>query len=264
MTTTFATTVFRGTYWILVGVIVYLIVVFILPAMDNPDAAAFLPVFGAFLAVFVLAAAVATRARPSARRRWLWIALLVPPILILLMNAPYLPYSLTHPADPGFQVVWPLLLGTVVLVAAGVSVYREAGDTAARARWGDRARVVVAGIAGLTAGAVATGYLAANVTGTAGTLSAPPTITDSLVMEQTAFRTTSYSMGSEDVLGLFVENRDSFAHSFDIDSLNVHVQIPANATVAIAVDPEGPGQLAFYCAVPGHEEAGMVGTIDVR
>jgi len=264
MTATLATTVFRGTYWLLVGVVVYLIGVFILPELDNPDAAAFLPIFAGFLAILLVGALIATRARPSSRRRWLWIALLVPPVLILLMNAPYLPYSLTHPADPGFQVGWPLLVGTVVLVAAGINVYREAGVETAGGQWGSRAGIAVATIAGLTAGAVATGYLAANVAGGgAGTVAAPPTITGSLVMEGTAFATTSYSIGTGDVLGLFVENRDSIGHSFDIDALNVHIQVPANATVALAVEPTGPGTLEFYCAVPGHKEAGMVGTIDV-
>jgi uncharacterized cupredoxin-like copper-binding protein len=65
------------------------------------------------------------------------------------------------------------------------------------------------------------------------------------------------------VLGLFVENRDTISHSFDIDALDIHVQIPANATVAVAIKPTQAGPLKFYCAVGGHEAAGMAGTIDV-
>jgi uncharacterized cupredoxin-like copper-binding protein len=71
-------------------------------------------------------------------------------------------------------------------------------------------------------------------------------------------------MGSSDVLGLFVEKRDSHAHSFDVDALNLHVQVPANSTVAFSIKPTGSGPLAFYCAIPGHREAGMAGTIDVK
>lgn len=263
MTTTFATMLFRATYWLLVAVVAYLIVVFILPSLDDPNAAAFLPVFGAFLAVLVVGAVIAARVQPSPRRRWLWLALLVPPILILLANAPYLPYSLVHPADPGFQVGWPLLLATLVLVIAGIRVYREAGAATAGA-WGGRARVTSAALAGLVIGLVVSGSLASATAGDGGgTLAAAPTVVDSLVMESTAFAPTTYAIASDDVLGLFVENRDSIGHSFDIDALDIHVQLPPNSTVAVAVRPDGPGQLAFYCAVPGHAEAGMTGTIDV-
>jgi plastocyanin len=93
---------------------------------------------------------------------------------------------------------------------------------------------------------------------------ATPTTTASLVAESTKFAPTTYTMGAADVLGLFVENRDSFAHSFDIDALNIHVQLPANSTVAIAIKPTGAGTLEFYCAIPGHKEAGMDGTISVQ
>jgi len=263
MTATFATSVFRAAYWLLVGVIVYLLFVFIVPEMDNPDAAAFLPIFAGFLVILLVGALIATRARPSPRRRWLWIALLVPPVLVLLANAPYIPYSLTHPVDPGFIPAVVLLLGTGVLLAAGVAVYRESGAAGPGDRWGPRARVAVAAIAGLTAGAVATGYVASGAAGGSASIAASPTIAATLVTEETTFATTSYSIGSGDVLGLFVENRDGFAHSFDIDALNVHVQLPAGATVALSVSPSAPGTLEFYCAVPGHREAGMVGTIVV-
>ncbi|HET7726916.1 MAG TPA: cupredoxin domain-containing protein [Candidatus Limnocylindrales bacterium] len=264
MVKTFATSLFRGTYWLLVGVVAYLILVFIVPSLDNPEAAAFLPVFGAFLVVLVVGAVIATRLRPSPRRRWLWLALVVPPILILLANAPYLPYSLVHPADPGFQVGWPLLLATLILVIAGIRVYREAGAATVGA-WDGRARLTVSALAGLVIGLVVSGSLASATAGDGGgTLAAAPTISDSLVMEDTSFAPATYAIASGEVLGLFVENRDSIGHSFDIDALDIHVPLPPNSTVAVAVQPVGPGQLAFYCAVPGHAEAGMTGTIDVE
>jgi uncharacterized cupredoxin-like copper-binding protein len=66
-----------------------------------------------------------------------------------------------------------------------------------------------------------------------------------------------------EVLGLFVINKDGIAHSFDIDSLDIHVQLPPNSTTAVAIKPTGPGTLEFFCGVPGHREAGMVGSITV-
>jgi uncharacterized cupredoxin-like copper-binding protein len=71
-------------------------------------------------------------------------------------------------------------------------------------------------------------------------------------------------MKDGEVLGLFVTNNDGISHSFDVDSLDIHVDLPANSTTAIAIKPTEPGTLEFYCSVPGHREAGMVGTIDVK
>lgn len=266
MTRTFAMRVYAATYWLLAVLFVYILVVLILPEVaKNPEQAGpFLPVFAGFLVVFIIGAAIATF-WPSARRRaWVWLALLIPPVLFLLLNAPFIPYSLTHPADAGFTSVLPLVIGTIVLVWAGVVAFREVRSGSLAERTGSRARVAIAIVAGVTIGAMVTGLLAAGGGGGSGSVAAAPTTTATLVAEGTKFLTTNFSMGTSDVLGLFVENRDSFAHSFDIDALNVHVQVPANATVALSIKPTGAGPLEYYCAVPGHKEAGMAGTIDLK
>jgi nitrite reductase (NO-forming) len=85
-----------------------------------------------------------------------------------------------------------------------------------------------------------------------------------LTAENSKFVETSLAMGKGDVLGLFVINKDGIGHAFDVDSLGVHVQLPPNSTTAIAIKPTGPGTLNFYCSVPGHRDAGMVGTISIE
>jgi uncharacterized cupredoxin-like copper-binding protein len=82
-------------------------------------------------------------------------------------------------------------------------------------------------------------------------------------VEKTAFVEGSLEMSNGEVLGLFVVNKDPFPHSFDIDSLDIHVQLPPNSTTAVAIKPSASGSLEFFCGVPGHREAGMVGTIAV-
>lgn len=263
MTRTFAMRIYAATYWLLAVIFVYILAVLILPSLDS-EIRDFLPLILGFLVLFVIGAGLSSFLPSAPRRRWLWIGLLIPPILFLLMNAPVIPYPLTHPADVAFTAILPLVVATVVLIVAGITASREAGDPAHMPRSGARARWAVAVVAGATIGAFATGYLAATSGGGRTALSAAPSTSGTLVAEGTKFLTTSYSISSSDVLGLFVENRDSFAHSFDIDSLNLHVQLPAGATVALAVKPTGAGSLEFYCAIPGHREAGMVGTIDVR
>jgi hypothetical protein len=265
MTRTFAMKVYAVTYWLLALVFVYILVVILLPTLaTSPETASFLPLIAGFLGLFVLGAALATFWPSAPRRSWLWLALLIVPVLFLLLNAPFLPFSLTHPADIGFTAVMPLLVGTIVLVWSGVFAYREArsGSMPSGASW--PARIAVALVAGATAGAFVTGFLAAKGGGGSGSVAAAPTVVNTLAAENTKYLTTSYSMGASDVLGLFVENKDAFAHSFDIDSLNIHVQIPANTTVAVAIKPASAGPLEFYCAVPGHRDAGMAGIIQVQ
>jgi uncharacterized cupredoxin-like copper-binding protein len=71
-------------------------------------------------------------------------------------------------------------------------------------------------------------------------------------------------MNNGEVLGLFIVNKDPVPHSFDIDSLEIHVQLLPNSTAAVAIKPTGPGDIEFYCSVPGHVAAGMVGTVGVE
>ncbi|MEO5918550.1 MAG: cupredoxin domain-containing protein [Candidatus Limnocylindrales bacterium] len=265
MSRTFAMQVVAGAYWVLTLTVVYIFVGIIVPSLDeSPDALAFLPIFVGFIAVFVGAAAVATFLPSAPVRRRLWLVLIIPPVLFLLLNAPYIPYSLTHPADLGFTAVLPMVLMTAVIAAAGFAAFREAGGAVVERWTGVRSRIVMSVIAGVVLGGSATGYLAATSAGGGTALTGAPTTTATLVAEKTMFLTTSYSIEGSDTMGLFVENRDAFAHSFDIDELDLHVQLPADSTVALTIKPTASGPLAFYCAIPGHLEAGMAGTIEVK
>jgi plastocyanin len=262
---TFAMQVYAATYWLLAVLFVYILAVLILPMLaTSPDVASFLPIILVFLGLFVLGAALATFLPSASRRRWLWLGFLIPPVLFLLLNAPFVPFALTHPTDIAFTAITPLVIGSIVLLWAGITAFREAGPEP-RQRTGRLAPWVVAAVAGVTIGSFATGYVAATGGGGGGgALAATPTTTATEVAQGTKYLTTTYEMKASDVLGLFVENKDGFAHAFDIDSLNVHVQVPANATVAVAIKPTAAGTLEFYCSIPGHKEAGMDGTITVH
>lgn len=61
-----------------------------------------------------------------------------------------------------------------------------------------------------------------------------------------------------------LENKDFYGHSFDIDALDWHVQMPANDKFTIDFTAVSPGTYTIYCAVPGHREAGMVATLIVE
>lgn len=61
-----------------------------------------------------------------------------------------------------------------------------------------------------------------------------------------------------------LDNADAGPHSFDVDELNVHAPMPGNASSLAIFAATTPGQYTFYCAVGGHREVGMVGTLIVE
>ncbi|MBK8904764.1 MAG: cupredoxin domain-containing protein [Anaerolineaceae bacterium] len=61
-----------------------------------------------------------------------------------------------------------------------------------------------------------------------------------------------------------LDNKDMYAHSFDVDELDWHVPMPANDAVVVDFTAVAPGTYTIYCAVPGHREAGMVATLVVE
>ena len=65
-------------------------------------------------------------------------------------------------------------------------------------------------------------------------------------------------------ISLQLQNYDMYAHSFDIDELNLHVQMPANNQVTTQFTAPEPGTYTIFCSVPGHREAGMIATLVVE
>lgn len=59
-------------------------------------------------------------------------------------------------------------------------------------------------------------------------------------------------------------NVDGYAHAFDLDELDIHVQLPAQQTATVTFTPAEPGEYHFYCGVYGHRQGGMVGVLVVE
>jgi plastocyanin len=53
-------------------------------------------------------------------------------------------------------------------------------------------------------------------------------------------------------------------HDFTIDELDAHVAADRGETATGGFHAEEPGRYTFYCAVTGHREAGMEGTLVVE
>ncbi len=229
----------------------------------QPFAADFLAVIIGFVALFVVMG-LASVAWPGARvRPWFWLVSAVLGLLVLLVNGFYAPYALTHPADAlTFVTTLGVVVAGVCVIVGSLTAYREV--RAGRPVWHARGRagLIAAGVVGLFLGASVTSAFAEASTAAGPAISEPPATTATLLARDTGFVGTLEAASGE-VLGILVTNADPYAHSFDIDALAIHVPLRPGSTTFVAVQPTTGGPLPFYCAVPGHEDAGMVGSISV-
>ncbi len=51
------------------------------------------------------------------------------------------------------------------------------------------------------------------------------------------------------------------SHTFTIDELGINIAVGSGQTTTEEFTVEKAGTFSFYCAVPGHRDAGMVGTL---
>jgi uncharacterized cupredoxin-like copper-binding protein/mono/diheme cytochrome c family protein len=58
-------------------------------------------------------------------------------------------------------------------------------------------------------------------------------------------------------------NDGAAAHNFSIDELGIDIDMPPGSTEETVINAP-PGTYEYYCNVPGHKEAGMVGTLVVE
>ena len=65
-------------------------------------------------------------------------------------------------------------------------------------------------------------------------------------------------------VGIYVKNDDLFWHTLTIDDLDVDQRIATAGRHRIQLRDVEPGTYEFVCAIPGHESAGMTGTLVVR
>lgn len=83
-----------------------------------------------------------------------------------------------------------------------------------------------------------------------------------LVAENVAFDQAELSASAGSIT-VSLENRDLFWHTFTIEELGVDLRVPVSAEMTVTFDA-APGEYTFICAIPGHPEAGMEGTLLVE
>ncbi len=96
-------------------------------------------------------------------------------------------------------------------------------------------------------------------------LSAPAPAADGALLlraDNLAFSQSTLTVAGDSV-SLTLSNDDLFWHTFTIDDLGIDVAVPVGARRSIEFQAD-PGRYTFYCKIPGHPEAGMVGLLVVE
>lgn len=260
---TFVMTVVSAGYGAMTAGLAYLVFLF-LQAGDEFRGAALVPAFATITAIVGMVGAISLVWSGARHRPWFWLMTAIPALVILLTNATYIAYDLTRPAiTETFLRSMLVLAGGLAIIFGGVTAFfdvRRGRPTLTRS---GRIGWVCMAVVGAIVGAAITSLLAGTASAGGAGVAEEPTLSGVISVEKTAFVESSLEMSNDEVLGLFVVNKDPFPHSFDIDSLDIHVQLPPNSTTAVAIKPSASGSLEFFCGVPGHREAGMVGTIAV-
>jgi nitrite reductase (NO-forming) len=86
----------------------------------------------------------------------------------------------------------------------------------------------------------------------------------SIEAQDIAFSQTEIAVKPGDTIEM--TNTGQLPHDFTVDELGIKEVTPSNGdtvTITIPEDAE-PGDFEFYCSVPGHKQAGMVGTLTIE
>jgi uncharacterized cupredoxin-like copper-binding protein/mono/diheme cytochrome c family protein len=77
------------------------------------------------------------------------------------------------------------------------------------------------------------------------------------------FQPTEIEIPAGQDVTILLPNLGAAPHNFSIDALDISVDLAAGETKDVVINAPA-GEYEFYCNVPGHKEAGMVGTLIVR
>jgi plastocyanin len=85
-----------------------------------------------------------------------------------------------------------------------------------------------------------------------------------LDMEDIKFSTDALSIPANTDVTIHLTNKGATAHDFSIDALKISTgDVQPGASVDVKINAPA-GTYTYYCNVPGHEAAGMKGTLTVK
>lgn len=83
-----------------------------------------------------------------------------------------------------------------------------------------------------------------------------------LIAEQLSYQQPQLQAATG-IVNIDFSNPTFLPHTFTIDELHVDIELNPNSSQRLSFRAP-PGEYSFYCSIPGHTEAGMVGTLTVK
>lgn len=103
------------------------------------------------------------------------------------------------------------------------------------------------------------------VTACGGAASPVPTPqTVAITATEFKFDPSAISVSAGSAVTISLTNNGTIEHDFTIDALSTKVLVKAGETGEAELKGLAAGTYDFYCSIPGHKEAGMVGTLEVK
>ena len=186
--------------------------------------------------------------------------------LISVMGIPFTSYNLAHPeqfhmfaVEVGLDLT--LIGGVVGGLAATVQNYRTPLTERRTPAW------LPYGLTAMAALAVGALLVAAVVQGRDATGVSPEALAQlpALSVKAAQFEQRELHARVGQTVALRLENADGQGHSFDVDELNVHADMPSGNLGLALFTPTKLGTYTFYCALHYNKETGqgMKGTLIV-
>jgi uncharacterized cupredoxin-like copper-binding protein len=211
-----------------------------------------------------LAAAALVAGVPVGRWRWTPILGTLFATLVIALNRGPIIYDLSNPASfHAFAYMAVAVSIALVMLAAGLAATVQNYTRPPEARRAPRgAGTLLAALAALVVGAIAVAAIPQS--GGAGVSPAVLAQLPALGTPGMHFDQPELRVRSGELVALHLQNPHGTPHSFDVDALDVHVAMPSGQSAMALFMAPAPGTYEFYCGVPGHREAGMVGTLVVE
>lgn len=83
-------------------------------------------------------------------------------------------------------------------------------------------------------------------------------------MVDIAFSPDTITIPADTDVTINLPNNGVALHDFNIDELDIHTEdVPGGGSTSVTINAPA-GTYEFYCSIPGHLEAGMIGTLIVE
>ncbi len=105
--------------------------------------------------------------------------------------------------------------------------------------------------------------LALAACGGGGGSSAPAALNITIHAKDIAYDVTTIDAKVNQTVNVTYINDGALDHTFLIDGLITEQKIAPGQTLNFSFTPSSAGTFQYYCNVPGHKEAGMIGTLNV-